>query len=875
LSLTTVGLESSNATDDVSGPLRQSSDIGPNWSSAAASHDMSAHPLEAASPSGPSAQPDSSVPRKRRKRVPAAGAADDCFTCSTRHIKCDRRRPYCSQCLNDGKDCSGYKTQLTWGVGVASRGKLRGLSLPIAGTPKVAAAGPPSPQKIKKKRSGHGRQLPPPPALPPPLLGYGGPAAMPPPVMVSPDGTANFNFDNPITAPIKSAPYAPAASWHFPSTTSSFPGHATNPPVKVEPQDHRLASNSSIPPASPHETFSFPPSLNARTGYGGQHERISPMSYSAPSPDVSYMGPGMSQGSMAIPSPFPPYPGSPHFPSPFDAVFSDHGSFSIYPQPEESYVRNDGYEPAIPPFDPLLDHDGEDEQVEEIIPSMELDTECAVVDDVPPLPLDYRLARSPFSGMGVIGKTPRMQYLIKYYAEVISPVIVAFDGPSNPFRAQILRLAAESETLQHAISALSACNLRQRAETGAVSTGKTDPARRSSMAHLSLTTEEWHHTGPLSLQARAREERFHKGVAIQSLNQQLAHPTRRKEDSILATLLMLCLFHICDSGVAKFETQFAGVKKLLNLRQNDHGLDTEETTWFTRMFTWFDAMTASVNDRDGQLQGHHLDVSALSDQEWALENLTGCEGQLFRTIAKLGRLNVLSQGKPVESSPAIVSRPLPPMSFQSTDYSDFDGNGWRRIIADEDLFSSKTASSDVQTQFWREWWETRHALQTWRLDTSLFDSVSSQASLLTAEQRVDIANISESFRYSALLYTERLANPTVPSSDPRLQSWVRQSLRFIKQVKSDVFLLWPLFVTGSECVTDLDRAVIRDRCLDIQKDSGFLNNKSCLDLLEKVWARNNPGAGVVKEFPNASEMTGFRFIDIMREEGNEGEYIVV
>ena len=80
---------------------------------------------------------DNSV-RKRRRRAPAGGAADDCFTCTKRGVKCDRRRPYCSQCLEVGNECSGYKTQLTWGVGVASRGKLRGLSLPIAKSPPVA-----------------------------------------------------------------------------------------------------------------------------------------------------------------------------------------------------------------------------------------------------------------------------------------------------------------------------------------------------------------------------------------------------------------------------------------------------------------------------------------------------------------------------------------------------------------------------------------------------------------------------------------------------------------------------------------------------------------------------------------------------------------
>lgn len=79
-------------------------------------------------------------PRKRRRRAPAGGAADDCFTCRRRQIKCDRRRPYCTQCLDQGKDCSGYKTQLTWGVGVASRGKLRGLSLPIVRKPSTPTA---------------------------------------------------------------------------------------------------------------------------------------------------------------------------------------------------------------------------------------------------------------------------------------------------------------------------------------------------------------------------------------------------------------------------------------------------------------------------------------------------------------------------------------------------------------------------------------------------------------------------------------------------------------------------------------------------------------------------------------------------------------
>ena len=527
------------------------------------------------------------------------------------------------------------------------------------------------------------------------------------------------------------------------------------------------------------------------------------------------------------------------------------------------------------------------EDVEEA-PHSRYDDECAIVEEdavitFPRLALNsYTVSFSPFAASGAIGATPRMQYLINYYTEVISPVIVAFDGPSNPYRTQILRLAAKSETLQHAIAALAASNLRQRRETG-LSTCKTDPARRSSMAHLSLTHEPWHETSLLSPQEQAREESLHKGIAIQSLNKQLAHPLLRKDDSTLATLLILCLFHICDSGIAKFQTQFAGVKKLLSLRKNDPVFNTKEAKWFTRMFTWFDAMTATVNDREGQLQGYHLDVSALSDEEWALENLAGCDGQLFKTVAKLGRLNVLSQGKDVEEAATIVSRPPPHAPpAPNIDYSRFDGNGWMRIVEDENLFTLKSAAPEVKTQFWREWREIRQSLLTWRLDTAVFDSSSPEAPLLTYEQRLDLGNISESFRYSALLYTERLANPDVPSTELVIKNWVQECLKYIKAVKSDVYLLWPLFITGSECVDDEDREIIRQRCLDIQKDSGFLNNKSCLELLEKVWRnydeknKPSPNASTLAESDMGHDLeTGFRFTTIMRLENNEGEYIVV
>ena len=797
----------------------------------------------------PAPSPQSAAPRKRRRRAPATGAAEDCFTCASRSLICDRRRPYCSQCLNDGKDCSGYKTTLTWGVGVASRGKLRGLSLPIAGGQKVGSSG--AGREEKKKRR---------------LVQYTSSSTQPDPVKDAKSvdtNSSNFHSRSPA---IKVEPRTMAQtqmSWHHrpPQTRNSVPSVLSTSRGLVPSLNGHL-----VTPVSGDSAGGLP-----SDGLG------SPSIYNQPPQDITYDT--LYQGRSTV---------APSFADPFspDECFSaqwhnsqEHENMTNIPDSPlgtSNLYADSMRKPVFATPEPMASQQQNEDQIEEIVRGSIgalAGSQVAPLDHGSPiyssLLSEYRLSISPFMGMTSIGKTPRMRYLINYYAEVISPVIVAFDSPSNPYRTHILQLAAGSETLQHAISALSASNLRQRRETGALSTGKTGPARRSSMAHLSLTESA---ETQLTAEDQAREETFHKGFSIRSLNAQLADPLVRKDDSILATLLILCLFHICDSGVAKFQTQFAGVKKLLSLRGDDTGNESRETKWFTRMFTWFDAMTATVNDREGELGEVHLDMSALSDEEWALENLAGCDGQLFKIIARLGRLNILSQAQPVQSKSPTVAGSFPIVQ----PYSNFDGNGWSQILNDEDIWASKNSGmvSDVETEFWREWREIRGALQKWSLDTSLFDSSSSEASLLLPEQRLDLANISESFRYSALLYTERLASPGASSSDANIQNWVQQSLAYIKLVKSDVFLLWPLFITGSECATEEDRSVIRERCLDIQKDSGFFNNQSCLELLEKVWKANPPSA-MSRCLSVIPRNGSFKFTEIMRQEKNEGEYIVV
>jgi len=117
---------------------------------------------------------------------------------------------------------------------------------------------------------------------------------------------------------------------------------------------------------------------------------------------------------------------------------------------------------------------------------------------------------------------------------------------------------------------------------------------------------------------------------------------------------------------------------------------------------------------------------------------------------------------------------------------------------------------------------------------------------LGPDQR-DLVHISESFRHSALLYITRLAHPFLPSSALEFQGLVSQALYHITAmpVTSCVnkFLLWPLFITGTECVDAGHRNVIRQRCVEIQRESGFFNNISGLEVLERVWRDGDVGGG--------------------------------
>lgn len=465
---------------------------------------------------------------------------------------------------------------------------------------------------------------------------------------------------------------------------------------------------------------------------------------------------------------------------------------------------------------------------------------------------------------------PRMSYLLDYYSQAICPVLVAWDGPGNPYRKHILQLATQSPGLQNAIGALTTNNIRMR-------TLKETP----------LLGQNSHSNSEIASTPRgapSAEEQHYKSMSIEFLNAQLADPDKAKDDSVLATLLILCLFHVCDSGFSKFKTQLAGVQKLLKLRGGFQ--QSEFSGWVEMFFAWFDVMTSAVNDRETHLQGGSLDLTDVSSDLGEVEQFSGCDGRLFKLIARLGRLNLLSQSRPVRklsdpeiapasSTPIADTKSSSPKDFYSLPDSFLDPAQWDGF-ADHALPQqepSRPEQQDTRHEFWQEWQVLRERLQAWQMDES------PDLNALPVGQR-DMLHISECFRWSALLYTERLAHPTVPSSSVNLQHLVGQALHHISEISVNScvtkFMLWPLFITGTECVDETHRNMIRVRCVEIQKESGFYNNASGLKVLERVWRESDEESSTSHDSTTAASGCGvqaFRWRNCMDRVG--GEYIVI
>ena len=83
-----------------------------------------------------------------------------------------------------------------------------------------------------------------------------------------------------------------------------------------------------------------------------------------------------------------------------------------------------------------------------------------------------------------------------------------------------------------------------------------------------------------------------------------------------------------------------------------------------------------------------------------------------------------------------------------------------------------------------------------------------------------------------------------------------------------------LFIIGTECFEAEHRAVVRVRCVEIQRESGFFNNLGALEVLEKVWQDDDDGINDVLDWTlETGSRQAFRWRKAM--DRVDGEYIMI
>ena len=503
--------------------------------------------------------------------------------------------------------------------------------------------------------------------------------------------------------------------------------------------------------------------------------------------------------------------------------------------------------------------------------------------------------------------SPELRFLIDYYDQTVCPSIVTFDGPSNPYRTHVLKLAFQNGALMEAIYALASSHLQQRRkipqlEIRRASLPKFSSKSSSQSSRSSISppppSDPILFLNPLMPTSIPRQQTAdtssalaHKNASIKLLNNQLVDSSLAVSDAAMATLLILCLYHACETGVGKFRTHLAGVKQLMGMRCV--GKETGVWTWMETVFTWFDNMSASINNRDAQLQGGYLDMIAENNDDWGLESLTGCSRSLFMRLAGLGRINMLSQQDPTNFYKPGLYR--------------------QNQIEDDDIEPPRN-ENDGRDDFWASWNAMKSDLIAWKPcakyaptpprhrspdpsyssrgfeftqdlhpvvhSNGLSSPITKTSKAYEAVEKNHWLHSTNVWRYAAILYLDRLAYPHLPSSHHVFQDTVRIVLDHLSCIPTtsglSKSLMWPLFVTGTECVVTEHRMLIRDRCFDMQRDCGFFNKVSGLNVLENIWDHEADEDSALAYFVRGSETIGGRGLKWRRiTQHEDGEYLMI
>jgi hypothetical protein len=409
--------------------------------------------------------------------------------------------------------------------------------------------------------------------------------------------------------------------------------------------------------------------------------------------------------------------------------------------------------------------------------------------------------------------SPRVSQLIDYYDKAICPILVAVDGPKNPYRVHILALAQTcSPALTNAVAALSANVLHQRTAASVNPPGY-------SMSPLSLSQPRG--ASDESLQFKAQ--------AVALFNAAAHDPAAGHDDALLATLVVLSLFGISEGGVAKLQSQLPEVRQIVAMRGGNGSLTGSVggsvfLHWAAAFFAWLDVMTATVSDKETQMRTPCLDLLDFSASLGALDHLAFSEGRMLKVVARMA--NAAPQAQQPQQHLPHHSHPHRPHHAHS---SSFGGVASMRQATDArrpsinpftglplaspppqaTTFAAAVAASaemtasldsvivngtangpaDARQEFWSEWTGVRARLRRMSRDAAAAPAGSTTPGVFPASPAMrpgmapvvgggapspakseaeaeQVTHAAEAFRQAAVLFAERAAAPAPSAMSP-------------------------------------------------------------------------------------------------------------
>ncbi|KAJ5291877.1 fungal-specific transcription factor domain-containing protein [Penicillium angulare] len=344
--------------------------------------------------------------------------------------------------------------------------------------------------------------------------------------------------------------------------------------------------------------------------------------------------------------------------------------------------------------------------------------------------------------------------LITHYDRVICPHQIALRVESkNPYRVYVLSLAYEQIGLLHAVLALSACHF----------------------GHLN-SNKHFHEAVAVDYRLKAIAE---LGVAIRKVSSGDFNDSDR--DGVFATIQILLLHDICESGVSLHGAHISGAMSICSQLKLDQRLTVsdERTVFFLGNLAWLDIIR-SFSAPERLCFPQKLREKLLSLCDLRFESVNGCPRELVLVIG-----NVLEHTK--AHSTGRISTEV----FQ---------NVLKGSIQKFYLWDSSRCFFPDANSLW--------------------------------------LSVAEAFRHTCILSTRRLLDDTESAFTPHIQESVNQILDSISNIPASSplieLLVLPLFIAGADCLSQHSRHYIMLRYAEIKARSE-MGIYAPQDILEKVW----------------------------------------